>query len=45
MLLGTLVGGSLLWNILADKGIHYNKQGQGIVRAGYKFNSVYLVEK
>ena len=32
MLLGTL-GASLLWNILAEKGM--NRAGEGIVRAGY----------
>ena len=33
MLLGTL-GSSLLWNILADKGVIVTSQGQGINRAG-----------
>ena len=38
ILLGTL-GASLLWNMLAGKGIvtagYRNKKGKGIVRAGY----------
>ena len=49
MLLGTL-GGSLLGNILAGKGINRagegaKRQGQGIVRAGYENKKILKTRK